>query len=531
MALTAEQIDAKIANGTITDAEIEAFALSKETLPVEPPPQFTIGPSLPAPLGLEPSPLSEVAPPELVEALPRLGGGLAGGVVGLATGGPVGAVVGAGLGGGLGQLFRQTQEEIAGREPLTLEEAGVDVGMAVGEQAIGEAAGMGIATVIGKMVAPFSRTVETRIFPAIQEFARRGGLIEPAKITDSALLDFFHGVAEGSITGGRGRLLRVAKTNEEVLDVWARELAEKYITVATPREVGEQLLKGFSLADEAFFAAASREYKNLDVLTVNPLVRTEGIKRAARKLSEETGPISREALKSETVENILQAIEGLPDTITFREAQFDRSRLLKASTPLVEGQRDVVEGMAAQIVKAIDREMETAGKSLSGDALAQWRRANAVWKEGQETFRSDFFRELLRKDSEKVVAALAPRKGQSGILAFKKAIKGSADETEILSAFEGGFIQHLLRESEDVSTGIVGGKKLLGLFKSFGPETMEAALRPEQITALKTFATAAEVQQRSVPTPGRFAIMLAQFGAIMLKSLPLPPVIEPSATP
>ncbi len=217
------------------------------------------------------------------------------------------------------------------------------------------------------------------------------------------------------------------------------------------------------------------------------------------------------------MDSILQAIEDLPDTITFREAQFDRSRLLKASTPLIEGQRDVVEAGAAQIVKAIDKEMELASRRLGGDALAQWRRANALWKQGQETFRTKFFRTLLQKDPEKVVAGLAPRKGQSGILAFKQAIKGSPGEAELLSAFEGGFIQHLLRESEDATTGIIRGKNLNGLFKSFGPETMQAALRPEQIKALKTFATAAEVQQRAVPTPGRFAIMLAQFGALMLR--------------
>jgi len=503
--------------GELTDKEFEAL-LGKEStaralselpsLPRDP---------LPVPLGNLPSPISEVIPPELLEATPRLTGGLTGGAVGFATGGPVGAVLGAGIGGGLGQLFRQTQQEIAGEEPLTLKEAGVDVGMAIGEQAIGEAAGMGIAAVLGKMVAPFSRTVETRIFPAIQELARRGGIIEPAKITDSALLDLFHGIAEGSVTGGRGRLLRVAKTNEEVLDIWAKELAEKYITVATPREVGEGLLKGIGLADEAFFAAASREFKSLDVLLENPAVGTGRLKKAARKLLAEQGPISQRALKSETLDNILQAIEDLPDTITFREAQFDRSRLLKASTPLVEGQRDLVEGAAAQIVKAIDKEMELASRRLGGDASSQWRRANALWKEGQKTFRTNFFRTLLRKDPEKVIASLAPRKGQSGILAFKQAIKSSPKEAELLSAFEGGFIQFLLRESEDATTGIVGGKKLLGLFKSFSPETMQAALRPEQIKALKTFATAAEVQQRTVPTPGRFAIMLAQFGALMLR--------------
>ncbi len=455
--------------GELTDKEFEAL-LGKEST-ARPLPELPPLPRdpLPVPLGNLPAPVSEVLPPELLEATPRLAGGLTGGAVGLATGGPVGAVLGAGIGGGLGQLFRQTQQEIAGEEPLTLKEAGVDVGMAIGEQAIGEFAGMGIAAVLGKMVAPFSRTVETRIFPAIQELARRGGIIEPAKITDSALLDLFHGIAEGSITGGRGRLLRVAKTNEEVLDIWAKELAEKYITVATPREVGQGLMKGLSLADEAFFAAASREFKNLDVLLENPAVGTGRLKKIAKKLLEEQGPISQRALKSETLDNILQAIEDLPDTISFREAQFDRSRLLKASTPLVEGQRDLVEGAAAQIVKAIDKEMELASRRLGGDALDQWRRANALWKEGQETFRSDFFRALLRKDPEKVIASLAPRKGQSGILAFKQAIKGSPKEAELLASFEGGFIQFLLRESEDATTGIVGGKKLLGVFKSFGP--------------------------------------------------------------
>ncbi len=73
----------------------------------------------------------------------------------------------------------------------------------------------------------------------------------------------------------------MAKTNEEVLDVWAKELAEKYITVATPREVGAELLKGLSLADEAFFAAASREFKNLDVLLENPAVGTTRLKKIA----------------------------------------------------------------------------------------------------------------------------------------------------------------------------------------------------------------------------------------------------------
>ena len=499
--------------GELTDKEFEALLTAGPSITRQPLVEAEPIQPISAELGIQPSAPSE----EISGMAPRLAGGLAGGVAGFAAGGPVGAIVGAGLGGGLGQLFRQTQEEIAGKEPLTLKEAGVDVGMAVGEQAIGEAAGMGIGAVIGKMIAPFSRTVETRIFPAIQELARRGGIIEPAKITDSALLDLFHGIAEGSVTGGRGRLLRVAKTNEEVLDVWAKELAEKYITVATPREVGEGLLKGMALADEAFFAAASRECKNLDVLLQSPAVSTAGMKKAARKLAEQQGPISRKALRSETVDNILQAIEDLPDTMTFREAQFDRSRLLKASTPLIEGQRDLVEGMAAQIVKSIDKEMEAAAKRLGGDALGQWRRANALWKQGQETFRTKFFRTLLRKDPEKVVAGLAPRKGQSGILAFKQAIKGSPGEKELLSAFEGGFIQHLLREAEDPTTGIVGGKKLLGLFKSFGPETMQVALRPEQIKALRTFATAAEVQQRTVPTPGRFAIMLAQFGALMLR--------------
>ncbi len=500
--------------GELTDEEFEALLAAGPPIAREPLAESEPIQPISAELGIEPSAPSE----GVLRAAPRFAGGIAGGIIGgsttMGTGTIPGAVAGATIGGLLGQAGSQTAQELAGQEPLEIGPAVKDIVGGGLEQGGGELLGFGAGSVLKRIGGPFRRTVETKVLPALRQLAIRGGLVSPAKFTDSAILDAIHGFAEGAIAGGRGRLIKADQINQEVIERWADEIAERFVTTGSIDEVGEILIKAIGEQDEAYFATAQVLYDRVDDLAGDALVSTKGLKDFARRELERRGK-GLPALRSPTGQNLLEQILELDDFVPFSQAQFDRSELIKLSAPIMETRKDIVKGVTKQLSKRYDQAMQEAARGTSSETLDAWRAANKFWKTGRKTFRSKFIRSLLQKDPEKILGSIIKpnNQGLSNIRRLKAAIKGDVQANK---AMQSGFIQRMMSDATDPQTGVIVGKRLNAQAKKFGQTTFEEVLTREQIRSLDDFATAAAVSQRTVSTPGKFAIMLAQFGAIML---------------
>jgi len=217
-------------------------------------------------------------------------------------------------------------------------------------------------------------------------------------------------------------------------------------------------------------------------------------------------------------DDLIKAIDGLPDSIGFKEAQELRSRLIsKVDEFSVINKNAPAIGKAKKLIGLVDSEIE---KGLPSDALDAWRDANQFYRESMDQFQPIMIRKLMKYAEETGVGSESIGRAlfKPGNLTMIKKAKGalSPDEWEKAQSF---YIQRAFKEASDLKTGELNGTKLMNnLFNKasgMGDETLREIFAPEQLKAIRDMGTTLKlIQEHNPDKTGRMLIQLAQGGAL-----------------
>ncbi|MDA3834240.1 MAG: hypothetical protein PF495_12685, partial [Spirochaetales bacterium] len=177
--------------------------------------------SKPVPPAFEEESILKPIGEDIQENWTRYAGATVGSVAGV-PGGPAGMILGATLGGAAGESYKQLGQHLGEPEaaPKTSLEAAKKIGMAGTKSAAEEVVGIAGGKVIGKVLAPFSKTITddariaydvldkympkaTGLKPVSRSLGKKVPAILPAEMTEHRGLDILHNIAEKSIIGGR----------------------------------------------------------------------------------------------------------------------------------------------------------------------------------------------------------------------------------------------------------------------------------------------------------------------------------------
>lgn len=218
-------------------------------------------------------------------------------------------------------------------------------------------------------------------------------------------------------------------------------------------------------------------------------------------------------------DDLIGAIEDLPDTLTFDSARELRSRLIsKVDEFSVLNKKAPAIGKARKMIGLIDGAIE---KSLSEnpEAYDAWRIANRFYKEGQKKFNNTMIRRLIKmaEDTGTGAEMIAPVIFRPGQVSKVRKAKMAMDPPT-WRKMKGFFVQHLMQKATDVD-GVIKGKRLTNLISgkpnSFGLPMMKEVLTESQVKGLQDMAKALELSQaRQAEGAGKVLIQLSQAGAV-----------------
>lgn len=386
-----------------------------------------------------------------VDVAPEMLGATTGGLL---TGGSIPGVVGGAM---VGRALKETGEHVASQmgplpePPKPIGERVKNVGIAGGAALLGEGAGRlaikGANRLIspgGKEAVPGAIAAAARTEPFMDQagvgrismfFGKRKQALTPGQISESNVLDIMENATRSSLIGRRHMVLNDISSKKAMQNM-TDDFVSKFGTRASPEEVGHLFLDTLQNNDKAYFAAARELYRKVDDLTQAPVVSvgvseigvpeivpTQSLKDFAKGVVKRRGQ-GLKSINSPTGGEIINDVLQLPDRISFAEAQFIRSQLIKASAPITESNREVVKGISKELSKLLDNSMEQAAKDLSPEAVEAWRAANAFWKQGKATYRKAIIQSMMKKEdtAEKVVDMIFKPGASSTIKAAKSVV-------------------------------------------------------------------------------------------------------------
>ena len=502
-------------------------------------------------------PLGETIVEEIPQALGGVAGGLLAGGAGVGLAPIVGAVA---LGAGAGKAFQQIGQTIAGdpRAPQTSREAAINIGKAALTEAGFEFLGGGITKVAKKLLAPFAKRVTPEAEAVLSAFKDKVGpvVLLPAEATDSRILDIFQNVAESSIIGG-GKIADFKVARDKFFGEFADDLANQFGEQLEPDVLGQLFVDSVNKNKSAFNTASDVLYNNVsekigskienvpitrEIVSElldesgNPITRTvtelteqvvSPVNIPTEKLKDFTGPIELifkdlKGLDAKTAgDDLISFINDLPKTIDFDTAKELRSRLLNRIDEFtIANPKAKAIGKAKRLISIVDESITEALKEQAPEALAEWRIANAFFKNGKKQFDNKFIRSLIRMAEETGIGAeaIAPKLFQPRQVTRVKNIKNALDPKD-WQKMKGFFIQHLLQKSTDVDGAIKGAKllnNLTGKPNSFGLPMLKEILNPAQLKEITNLGNALKLTQaKQAEGAGKIFIQLGQFGALI----------------
>ncbi len=507
---------------------------------------------------------------KFLEEVPEQAGGLVGGLLGI-PGGVPGMVGGAALGGAGAKAAQQLINRGFGLEaPGTATEAAKEIGLAGGKQALYEAGGQIGARVVGKVIAPFAKTVspEARIAAQTLEqympteklhllrpaswFTKQkvSGLL-PAEATENRALDLLSNIAEGSFIGGKRiadfKDITRVKATENMVD----DLISMFGERAEADMVGDAFVASVERNIEPSRLAAKVLYNSVDDIA-KTLYKTVEVKRkvptglfdsAGKQIEREITETVREelfptkqlkefakplALKAKELggieaanagDDLVRAIMDLPDTVSFSTMQELRSRLIsKIDEFSVINKKAPAIGKAKKMTALTD---EIIGKTLSKESpegLAIWRQANKLYRTGNEQFNNTFIRRLVKEATDKGnPEVIAQKIFKTGAISNIRRTKIAVDP-QTFKQLKSIYVQDLVRTSSKEEGNIVGQtlyNKLYGK-TGMGEKTLREIFNPEEFNALKNTVTTLQTIQKASPSgTGKMWIQLTQAGAVV----------------
>ena len=467
---------------------------------------------------------------ELLAESPALAGA---GLSAMATAptGPLGMIPAAIAGGVVGKLTQEGVEQgllatgileegerLISEQPLrkkglqeVLEES-QKTGLIMGA---GEAGGQALIAPFTKLGRGFSRNVTPEGKETLEFFRGTGITPNPAKVTDSRILDLASNAGEASIFGGEKFLQGQIKAVDYIDDTINRLVG---LSSKSRESLGDLFSDAITESSIAFREAGKTLFKRLDEATGTNFVNTAKLRLQADKLIDELTGLNVEPSLIRRLQEAGETSLG-PDALQrtglrFSEAQRLRSDLLAITRKSENVISDKATGRIKLITKILEREMEATAKSAGGDVLKQWRRANSFWKEGRDTFDAKIIKDLIKKDPDAAVSALftAAKDKPVMIRRIKRALK---DKT-LIRDLENSTLKTILFRSTN-ELGDIVPTKLLNQLKAFGGvdgQALKAMFPRGEDKVLAKLARIKGVVLKGQPdATGRFAVQIGQVTA------------------
>lgn len=448
---------------------------------------------------------------------PRVLGGIAGGLA--ASPGIFTTPWGVLWGSMAGEAGYQIGQQALGQGPKTSHEAATGLLKAGWEETKWELAGGWGTRAIGKVLAPFAKSVTPEAAKTIKLLKGKikPVVLTPVEATENWALDILGNISEYSIFGG-GAIQKFKLGRQEFFNKWADDIINHFGPRSTPEGMGDFFVTLIKEKHAAHREFAKTLYNNVESLAEGVQVSTKELKNFAGLTQKVSKPIA--GIESKNAgDDLIAAILGLPDQIDFTSAKELRSRLISRVDEFsVINKKAPAIGKAKHLIGLTDTAIT---KALPDEALEAWRGANAFYKFGEEKFNNTIIRRLLKfaedtgQGAEFIGKNIFKAQAPSSIRKIKRVV--SLPEWKKLQSF---YVQRLFIKSVDDKTGAVMGDNIWKLMFGKGENAMgEPALKvifnPEQLKDLSEFTTALKLAQaKQAQGLGRMFIQLTQGGAI-----------------
>lgn len=453
--------------------------------------------------------------------LPENIGGEIGEWSGMALGGPAGSIAGAFLGGTSGKGYEQGVKMFQGTSAP--EDIGPSMGEAYGEmtkaglrQAGASLVGRGAAKVLGKLAAPFRKTLIPEAKTLWKTAIEHGTHPTPGQLTESWATDTFEKISEASFFGGRRMKQLKLIQQPESARKFAGEIGEafaKHAETLDPDDLGKLVDDVIGENNKIFMGQAKANYSAVVESAKDAPINVSGLKEYATKISQKSEELAGIGA-SEAGDTLIKKIGDLPDTLSFEVAQELRSRLLTE-----ERSMGVVQDKAHGIVKKLIELSDTAiDKSLPEETRDAWRAANSFYREGKEKFSNSVINNIVRTvekrgEPEKIIPYIFQNKAVSRIQKVKAAL---GEDSTAWQSLKAKYVEERLFKTKQ---GEVMGSAIPTELANMGDAAVKEILNPDEIALInKAGQYATMITGKGVPslaTGGAMVVQLAQGGAVL----------------
>jgi hypothetical protein len=501
--------------------------------------------------------------PTFTDEVPSLIGGIAGGLMGKTV---PSRIIKSGVVGGGGeaayQLYQQATD--APLKPKTTQEAGQRIAQAMVSEGAGQGIGEGLTRVGAKLIPRvLPKYMESGLEAPGQELKQymrpyedkpgfvRNTLGIPAKekatFTLGQQADQLSGVVklesiiENSMFGGQS-IKNLKRVQEEAVQDYTHATVGKIwgdIASVAPSEQGRFLVDAIIKNTDDFHKIGGQFYTKIDELVAlqsekrgyftKGIVDTTPLYQLATQLDKSV--TSRAGLgSSEAGDIFVKKARKLRTDMDFSEAHELRSALLSEQRKMEPGEK--ANFIINKMVTTIDQQMEKAARKMSPEIYEAWRRADSIWKTGEEQFENKFIKGIVdtavEKGQPELIGKQILQNTEIGQINKVKSALGfdvsnnswkNAEGKKSFQAIKAGWFEELVGKSTKMNAGeiqetTVGNSVYENLRKMGGKgknwwegESIKTMFTPQEILLLKNFETATRVSQKK-PAGGSGSMLI-----------------------
>lgn len=455
---------------------------------------------------------------------PQYAGATLGSITGIPGGFP-GMIGGAAFGGAAGEAYKQLGQHLGKPEeaPQTPTEAARRIATEGLKQAVYEATSGAIMKVMGKVLAPFKKTVTAEAktaFNTLQKYMpKKIPSLLPAEMTKHRGLEVLHNIAGKSAIGGHKIADFKNVIREKAIEDMVDDLANSFGKQVDPDVLGNTVVDVIQSKFKKFEDTITTPlYNTVAKMTTEKEVKIplsklkDSVAKQIEKVSQLKGIASESA-----GDNMIKAIKELPDVVDFATAQDLRSRLLSIADEFsITNKRAPAIGLANKLRNELDEIINVSLKQQNKRAHAVWRQANEIYKRGTQKYNNRFIRQLIKQaknEPERVLRSIFKNGGITGIKRTKEIV---GEET--WKTLKSWYVRDLINKSTS-KEGIVDGRTLLMRMYShtsgMGKEAIRQIFTKSEQENIRAVALALKVAQtRQAEGEGGMLIKLLQAGAL-----------------
>lgn len=510
-------------------------------------------PPAPPDVGLNLSVRSPQVAPSTVKSISRTvlpaAGAIAGGTLATrAGGGWKAAVPAAGIGATLGDITSMGVEAATGQPP-TFQEVADRLVTAPETGMMGEATGRVAASAIGKVAAPFAKSLTTTGKEALDYLH---GKVLPWQASTSRTLNILGNVLEGSLFGGKRPAQMIAAQTAE-LGKRADEILGQFGGRAPTEASGKVYQQLVDDAHTAAKTAASGLYDRVDELAAGTHVSLQPLKEFADAEAARRGALATsltggktkstlaavqrattpeedtafagaaaqlgttpEALRTDPgYSSLLHAMQDAgvspadlsAGTVTFRQAHEIRSALGQLQRDAVRTGNTQLKGVTSQLYKRVDAAMTDASGGTTTPLGKAYQQATDAWRTMAETYEDGILQKVADAHPAEIVDLLSTAKRVDDIDKARETI-GPEGWKKIQAAHATELFTGTTRDE------LPTGRQLVKRLTDLTPETLDAIYPRGTADGIRQLARVmSTVQQGETTGVGRLGIQVGQTGA------------------